>query len=161
MSWWGDIQTDFVELMGVDLANSLHNSFFHTYSGADVTLLQDTSINGAFALEFSGFSQAERDINGWLTLVGDVTLRLSFKINSEAVADPNAATDDPVNDKADYSNAVEDITAIIAKRLDPTTYTGVLDSVELLNAGGLVFTNETENYAYCNITFRVGKIQTL
>ena len=161
MSIWQTILDDFVELLEVDCAPTLYNSMHHPTSGLDILKLPDTTLNGAYSIEFNGISEALRDINPYITFTSDVKLRIGFVINSEAKADPDAATTDPVNDKVDYSQAVEDIFLIIKKRLDVTTYIGVLDFVSFVSCSNLVFQNDTENYAYCDIIFRVGKQETV
>lgn len=154
---WQTLLDDFVELMEVDIEPTRYNPFHHTTSGLDITLLPETIWNGAYSIEFGGIPQINAEINNLMQFTTDVRLRVGFVINSEAVADPNSGSTTPVNDKTDYSHAVEDIFLIIKKRLDPTTYAGVLDYVSFVSASPLTFLNGTENYAYCDITFRVGK----
>jgi hypothetical protein len=161
MSIWQTMLDDFVELIEVDLLNGLHNDIHHTPSGLSVEQLPDTIMNGAFSVEFNGITQVNRDVNAWIWFSSDVKMRVAFVLNQEAKSDPNAATNDPVNNKEDYSNAVEDIYAIIKKRMDPTTYEGVLDSVDFVSCSNLVFILGTENYCYCDITFRVGVQETV
>jgi hypothetical protein len=161
MSVWDTISDDFTTLLTVDCEPDLYNAMLQTPSGLDITKLPDTRINGAWSLAFSGVSAAKRDINGYIWLTIDVTLKVGFVINSEAKSDPLAATTTPVNDKEDYYNAVKDILLIIKKRLDVATYVNVLDSVDFVNSSGLIFLNDTENYAYCDITFRVEKQEAI
>jgi hypothetical protein len=161
MSVWDDISDDFLNLMEVECEPTLYNAMTHTPSGLDITRLPDTRINGAYSIGFSGVPQAKTDINGYITLTIDVTLKVGFVINSEAKADPNAVTDTPVNDKEDYYNAVRDILHIIKRRLDVSTWVGTLDWVGFVNSTGLIFLNDSENYAYCDITFRVEKQEAI
>ena len=161
MTVWDTILTDFVELMEVDLYGTLFNSMHHTTSGLDTTLLPDATMNGAYSLEFGGVTDAQRDISNTLIFSTDVRLRVSFIVNQEAKADPDALTTDPVNDKHDYANAVRDIYAIIKKRLDVSTYAGVLDFVNFRGCSQLIFPGGTEEYCYCDITFNVGKYDTI
>ena len=154
---WQTLLDDFVELMEVDIEPYRYTAFHHTTSGLDILLLPDTTIHGAYSIAFDGIPAVNIELNPMMQFQTNVRMRVGFVINSEAVADPNSGSTTPVNDKTDYSHAVEDLFLIIKTRLQPATYEGVLDFVSFVSCSGLTFLNGTENYAYADITFTVGK----
>lgn len=160
MSAWDDIIADFVEVLEVDAEPLLYHAFEHTPSGLDVMLLPEPKIDGAYSIGLGGISRVATEVNTVYWFVMDVVLKLGFTINNEAKADPNVASTTPVNDKADYAGAVKDIMLIIKTRLNPSTYEGVLDEVQFVSSTGLVFQQNNDNVAYCDITFRVTKQET-
>ena len=154
MTPWQTLKANFDSLMTDGIRNYAQNEFRETPSGLEIEQLPDSRIDAGYAVRMDGVQKVNREINGIMEIIFQVTIEVAFKINMEQNMNPD--TNDLDNSKIDYTTAVSDVSAIIQRRCTVDTYQGILSQLDFRSATGLIQNPKNVNVYKCNISFTVG-----
>lgn len=161
MTCWDKIVMNFRHLMQETITNYVHHTFDETPSHGDILKLPNPLLNGAYSITSRGNPVIDLEVNSMITMTYIVRLQLGFIINQENKKDPDTQEID--KSKSEYHDAVSDVEQIVVRRMNSSSYQSEeevaaqrdLDRVDVQNIGELVFADDIQNYATCDLDFTV------
>ena len=152
MSTWTTIRTAINETMTA--VNELStNAFYETPMGTDISKLpRSPKLNGAYSIHLNGIPRFHRETGDSADAELAVRVQLGFTMNNVENANPNDG--ELQNDKADYTNAVEDIILII-RTFFGTVHSGI-EIKDFSRGGDLRALDGSETYFVCDLEFLLG-----
>lgn len=146
LTLWGMVRDRIATVMQTVNASASH-LFRETPMGIDVRSLPLSVYDGAYSVEFRGYTRVGQEIN--TTQEVDVQVRINVGFLFNVAEQYDETTDTVVNDKREYNRAVDDVLSIITNVM----VSPLFEQVEFVGTTPMETQDNADNFAVVGIDF--------
>jgi len=147
MTIWNSIHTNFQTFMedsatGINSLTSITTNFAE-YDDVDINSGAGSTFNGMYSIQLESINNVDQDLGtGKVDFSYNVKLQVGFESGQT---------------KTEYNNIIEDIEEIIRYRLDDSTWSDPILTIEFINTNRIQFIDrpETERFGIVEMLFRI------